>query len=100
MGVSFGEPEPEPQVPYYAANFGYQHLVPPQVDLANAQVKFVWLSSFQNRDVNNNEKNQNQRWLLSGKLMFEEKSLEFSVILENRVNSNLRCKELLSLFLM
>ena len=46
MGVSFGEPEPEPQVPYYAANFGYQHLVPPQVDLANAQVKFVWLSSF------------------------------------------------------
>ena len=56
MGVSFGEPEPEPQVPYYAANFGYQHLVPPQVDLANAQVKFVWLSSFQNRDVKNNDK--------------------------------------------
>ena len=37
MGVCLGEPEPEPQLPlYYAANFGYQNLVP-EVDLANAQ---------------------------------------------------------------
>ena len=90
MGVSFGEPEPEPQLPYYAANFGYQHLVPPQVDLANAQVKFVWLSSFQKRDLNNNNK------IKIDFLAVNTKFLKFLVILENRVNSKLHCKELLS----
>ena len=74
MGVSFGEPEPEPepQVPYYAANFGYQHLVPPQVDLANAQVKFVWLSSFQNRDVNNNDKKIKIKMKIKMKIKIEK----------------------------